>query len=173
MQICFRVLCKILRSPLKTLPRSVFLTLRSIPLNEPKPKEKTPKGVFLLVEARGIEPLSKKFLTGLSPGGEHLLKISPCRRRYTGCGSGSFFVYGRFKSNGRRTFTTKVTPVRVRGPPRRDVAPIRQRALLFYRQRLYLKVAIFIEVPHLCPLILPQAPCRDHYAPKLLGISSA
>ncbi len=111
MQTSFSVPCKNLRSPLKTVPRTVFLTLRSIPLYAVlHHKKRRLLASFLMVEMRGIEPLSEKSSSRLSTGVSRQLKFPASDAGAQASELSIFFIYGRFKRKPAAHIYHCVTP---------------------------------------------------------------
>ena len=84
-----------------TVPRTVihYRPVRFPYLRCPIPIEKdTLRCPFVLVELRGIEPLSEKTLIGLSPGAADFLILPRNSANRQALLLGSFFLYDRFKS---------------------------------------------------------------------------
>ncbi len=90
-----------------------LLRARGSLIASPPPKGKAPPMAVLclLVEVRGIEPLSENQFTQLSPGAGPD-QISPTASSGTSLTPSSHFVHDRFNGNHRCMFTTQMTPGR-------------------------------------------------------------
>ena len=120
-------------------------------------------GCSLLVEARGVEPLSENASTGTSPGADGYLHSLTQAWAVTlrGLVASLFMVRSKLCAH---TCTTKRRPIPARGPSGLDGCVKPQRELR-YRCSLIYKVAHFKDVRRIRPLFPPLRPRRNQYAP--------
>lgn len=125
--------------------------------------------VFVMVEARGIEPLSKKHLQRFSTSVADNLRFprhSVCRQTLR---FGSLWVMTESKAHFRSRSPLIDAPAKP-WYSQQERSLIKQRGQQFYCCRLILKSADFIAVLQCrCPLAEAHTPCRNLYAPKLNG----
>ena len=102
------------------------LCIRSSPLRQSRRKKRRCSSNTVLVEARGVEPLSESSFTQTSPGAECCLKFPKRADSIQTALSGISLIQRRYGKSSRRSFTANRRPYRSRGTPRKDGCLIKQ-----------------------------------------------
>ena len=108
--------------------KTVFfvLCIRSLPLRQSRRRKRRCSSNTVMVEARGIEPLSESPFTQTSPGAECCLNFPKGADSIQTAPSGIFLIQRRYGKSSRRSFTANRRPVRSCGTQRQNGCLIKQ-----------------------------------------------
>ena len=102
------------------------LCIRASPLRQSRRRKRRCSSNTVLVEARGVEPLSESPFTQTSPGAECCLKFPNRADSIQTALSGIFLLRRRYGKSSRLSFTANRRPVRSRGTQRQNGCLIKQ-----------------------------------------------